>query len=225
MVLPNFNDFTTNINCNIKNHLAETIVTDTQSSRNHSILKKGQTTHNSKNLGVMFPNFMPTFVSKLTTHVAGSGCPETRQSYLLECEHKIGLNNNIPTMQFFTGYSRNTQSKSHRLSLTKYALEFRKEALWDTHEHALLHVSVRSTYGGLWLITNIFRNPNEAFLSLSINLLYSSSGKVWISPWYWRSVYHLMLRVLLLHCRTASLSGSLRQSTRKSRHRKIMLYK
>ena len=178
----------------------------------------------------MYPNFMPTFVSKLTTHVAG--CPEmpwffgfTRHSYLLEYAHKIGQVNNIPTMHFFTGISKYSQSKSHRLSLTKYALEFWNEALWDTHKHALLHVQVWSTYGGSWLITNIFRNPSDAFLSLSINLLYSLSGKVWISPWYWRSVYHVMLRVLLLHCRTASLSGSLWQTTRKSHHLKIMLYK
>ena len=40
--------------------------------------------------------------------------------------------NNIPTMQFFTGISRNTQSKSDMLSLTECVWEFRNNALWDT---------------------------------------------------------------------------------------------
>ena len=35
----------------------------------------------------------------------------------------IGHVRNIPTMQFFTGISRNTQSKSYMLSLT--------EGIWD----------------------------------------------------------------------------------------------
>ena len=46
--------------------------------------------------------------------------------------------NNVPKMQFFTGLSRNAQSKSYMLSLTWYGWEFRNNALWDTHEHALL---------------------------------------------------------------------------------------
>ena len=49
------------------------------------------------------------------------------------CIQKIGHSNNIPTMQFFTGISRNTQSKSYMLSLTECDWEFRDNALWDTH--------------------------------------------------------------------------------------------
>ena len=47
----------------------------------------------------------------------------------------------IPTMQFFTGISRNTQSKSYTntmLSLTECVWNFKNDALWDTHQHALL---------------------------------------------------------------------------------------
>ena len=45
----------------------------------------------------------------------------------------LELVNNIPTMPFLTGISRNTQSKSYTLSLTEYVWEFRDNALWDTH--------------------------------------------------------------------------------------------
>ena len=46
----------------------------------------------------------------------------------------IGHVNNIPTMQFFIGISRNTQSKSYMLSfMTGCVWEFRNIELWDTH--------------------------------------------------------------------------------------------
>ena len=46
----------------------------------------------------------------------------------------IGHVNNIPTMHFFNGISRNTQSKSYiMLSLTECVWEFRNNALLDTH--------------------------------------------------------------------------------------------
>ena len=45
----------------------------------------------------------------------------------------LGHFNNIPAMQFFTGISRHTQSKSCRLSLTQCVWEFRNNALWATH--------------------------------------------------------------------------------------------
>ena len=45
----------------------------------------------------------------------------------------IGHVNNIPTMHFFTGISRNTQSKSYMLSLTECVWDFQNNALWDTH--------------------------------------------------------------------------------------------
>ena len=50
----------------------------------------------------------------------------------------IGHVNNIPTVQFFTEISRDTQQKSYMLSLTACVWEFRNNALWDTHLHALL---------------------------------------------------------------------------------------
>ena len=41
---------------------------------------------------------------------------------------------NIPTMQFFTGISRNILSKSYKmLSLTECVWDFLNNALWDTH--------------------------------------------------------------------------------------------
>ena len=40
--------------------------------------------------------------------------------------------NNIPTMQFFTGIFRNTQSKLYMLSLTECVWDFQDNALWDT---------------------------------------------------------------------------------------------
>ena len=52
--------------------------------------------------------------------------------------------NNIPTTQFFTRISRNNQSKSYMLSLTECVWEFGNNALWDTHEHALLFDSPKS---------------------------------------------------------------------------------
>ena len=45
----------------------------------------------------------------------------------------IGHVNNIPTMQFFDGISRNTQSKSYMLSLTECVREFRNNPLWDIY--------------------------------------------------------------------------------------------
>ena len=39
---------------------------------------------------------------------------------------QIGHVNNIPTMQFFSGISRNTQSKTYMLRLTECVWEFRK---------------------------------------------------------------------------------------------------
>ena len=47
--------------------------------------------------------------------------------------HPMGHVNNIPTMQCFTGNSRNTQSNSYMLSLTECVWEIRNNALWDIH--------------------------------------------------------------------------------------------
>ena len=46
---------------------------------------------------------------------------------------RIGHDNNIPTMQVFTGISKNTQSKSYMQTLTECLLEFQNYALRDTH--------------------------------------------------------------------------------------------
>ena len=48
----------------------------------------------------------------------------SRSSYVRGIEHV----NNIPTMQFFIGISKNTQSKSYLCGW-----EFQNNALWDTH--------------------------------------------------------------------------------------------
>ena len=48
--------------------------------------------------------------------------------------YKIGHVDNIPSTQFFfTGISRNTQSKSYMLSLTECVQDFQNNALCDTH--------------------------------------------------------------------------------------------
>mgnify|MGYP001801524082 CR=1 FL=1 len=39
-------------------------------------------------------------------------------------------------MQFFSRISRNTQSKSHMLTLTEYDWDLRNEALWDARQLA-----------------------------------------------------------------------------------------
>ena len=57
-------------------------------------------------------------------------CNNTMLHYIAR---SIGLVNNIPTMQFFFGISRNTQSKSYMLSLTECVWDFQNIALWDTH--------------------------------------------------------------------------------------------
>ena len=45
----------------------------------------------------------------------------------------IGHVNNIPTMQFFTGISGNTQSKLYTLQSAECVWDFQNDALWDTH--------------------------------------------------------------------------------------------
>ena len=54
-------------------------------------------------------------------------------------EIQIRCVNNISTMQFFAGISRNTQSKSSMLLLNECVRESQNHALWDTHKHALLN--------------------------------------------------------------------------------------
>ena len=44
----------------------------------------------------------------------------------------IGHVNTIPTMQFFTEISRNTQANSYMLSMTEYVWEFQNDVLLDT---------------------------------------------------------------------------------------------
>ena len=51
---------------------------------------------------------------------------------------QMGHVDNIPTMQFFTEISRNTQSISYMLSLNVSVWDFQDNALWDTHKHAPL---------------------------------------------------------------------------------------
>ena len=56
----------------------------------------------------------------------------------------IGRINNISTTQFFTGISRNTQSKANKiLTLTKCVWKFPNDALWDTHYCALFILGFR----------------------------------------------------------------------------------
>ena len=54
------------------------------------------------------------------------------------CKQVIGRVNNSPTMQFFTGISRNTQLKLNMPSLTECVRDFQNNALWDIHLHAIL---------------------------------------------------------------------------------------
>ena len=49
------------------------------------------------------------------------------------CINIIGYVNENPTMQYFTGITGNTQSKSYMLSLIKCVWDFPDNALWDSH--------------------------------------------------------------------------------------------
>ena len=75
--------------------------------------------------------------------------------------HPLGRVNNIPTMQFFTGISRNTQS-THMLSMTECVWEFQNNALWDTLQHALL-VGIG---GWLLLIWRVWEANSTCFMKL-----------------------------------------------------------
>ena len=48
------------------------------------------------------------------------------------------MSTTFPRCNFFTGISRNSQSNSYMLSLTECVWEFQNNALWGTHQHALL---------------------------------------------------------------------------------------
>ena len=58
-------------------------------------------------------------------------------------------------MQFFTGISRNTQSKLYTLSLTECVRDFQNNALWDTDEHG---VRLAKISGQLWMDTRTSKN-------------------------------------------------------------------
>mgnify|MGYP001801283614 CR=1 FL=1 len=56
---------------------------------------------------------------------------ENIETYVESRIHAIGHVKNVPTMQLFTGISRNTQSKSNMLSLSECVWEFRNNAPID----------------------------------------------------------------------------------------------
>ena len=68
---------------------------------------------------------MSTLAIAVGTSHAKDKLVNNAQIYYKEC-------NNIPTMKFFTGISRNTWSKSYTLSLTECVWEFQNIASWDT---------------------------------------------------------------------------------------------
>ena len=69
----------------------------------------------------------------------------------------IGHVNNIPTKQFFTGISRNTQSKFYNtLSLPECVWDFRNKALWDTHQHALFCVMMVHDFRHLYIMNSLY---------------------------------------------------------------------
>ena len=57
----------------------------------------------------------------------------------ISCSVIVIIHSVIFTMKFFTGIFRNALSKPHMLSLTECVWEFQNNALWDTHQHDLLH--------------------------------------------------------------------------------------
>ena len=113
----------------------------------------------------------------LIAYWIGIGLQERYKNHLWS--KSIGHVYNIPTMQFFTGISRYTQSKSYMLSLTESVWEFRNNALWDTHQHVLLqalqtekatqHISSR---WNLSRITTINLHPVEQLRYYSPNQCY-----------------------------------------------------
>ena len=67
----------------------------------------------------------------------------------VEIYHGCDQVNNIPTMQLFTGISRNTQSKSHMLLLTECVCHFQNSVFWDTLYHAYF-LSAVALFGDGW---------------------------------------------------------------------------
>ena len=61
----------------------------------------------------------------------------------------MGRVNSIPTMQFLSGISRNTQSMSYMLSLTVCDWEYQNIAFWDTNLCALFKMISFRGYGNL----------------------------------------------------------------------------
>ena len=89
---------------------------------------------------------------------------ETAQNIIQNTLHYciIGCVYNIPTMQFLTGISRNTQSKSYMLSFTEFVWDFQNNALWDNQSIFLFFTPVhliRSWSKSMKLISLIQSNP------------------------------------------------------------------
>ena len=96
-------------------------------------------------------------------------------TWFQSCELTIGHVNNIPTMQFFTGISRNTQSKSYMLPSTDNCVwEFRNNALWDISVARLLTLTA--------LITVLICSSVIALNSSGVALLLPSESIV-VNAW------------------------------------------
>ena len=74
--------------------------------------------------------------------------------------NQIGHVTNIPTMQFFTGISRHTQSKSG------WVWEFQNNTLWDTHIHIKLLDPTQASVG----LVNSNNSPKKS------NFIFLNSG-------------------------------------------------
>ena len=84
-------------------------------------------------------NFISSPPSMLSSpDILSSFCILLPLSILFALNHLIGNVSNIPTMQFSTGISGNTQSKLYMLSLTKWDWNFQHNTWLKTNWHALL---------------------------------------------------------------------------------------
>ena len=81
----------------------------------------------------------------------------------------MGHVNSIPTMQFLSGISRNTQSMSYMLSLTVCDWEFQNIALWDTNLYALMKMISFRGYGNLM---RILQYPRKGHAEFSKHVIY-----------------------------------------------------
>ena len=94
------------------------------------MLPEGQVRHQDISVACSYELYVPGLQGLL---LSPSHHPPAKQISSVIDENYMRDVNNIPTMQFITGISRNTQLKPYMPSLTECVWEFRNDALRDTN--------------------------------------------------------------------------------------------